>query len=58
MNRQLPELLSIIALLIVAVLVLGGVLRLVLTDWNYVFLIGAVLAAAFYVFSQMQQKRP
>ena len=58
MNRQLPELLSIIALLIVVVLVLGGVLRLVLTDWNYVFLIGAVLAAAFYVFSQMQQKRP
>ena len=50
------EILSAIALALVAVLVLAGLVRLFLSSWTYVTLVVAAVVAAYFVVSQMQRE--
>jgi hypothetical protein len=50
------EMVSTIALAIVAALVLIGLARLVLNSWTYLTLIAAAVVAGYFVLSQMQKE--
>ena len=56
MERQIANNLSTVVLVIVALLVLGGTIRLVLSHWSYMFLVLSLLGAAYYIFFNLREK--
>jgi hypothetical protein len=49
------EKVSLVAVILVVLAVAAGIVRLILADWSYVFLLALLMASVYYVYRNLEK---